>query len=450
LRPLNSIQQFYNKYKDAVLFNKNLLLADTVSLFASSFLAQTFFYVVNSNIVTVSIFTAVVEYSIDTPIFFLLFYIDHRRRYMDNNGIKLKIDFIHLFGLFTTCDILYVIIKMFMQIQLMSIGGIFQPYQAALFSSLISWAIYLILINITMKVSHIFSSHEMSFYYVLILVLSLATSILFFVGSDRKNAVDDIMTDCVALVALSASIIIVFRQSIIKHILSANNKAFLFIMIGLALWTSAEITFTYYQLVLDIKNPFPTVADAFWLSGYTMFIMALYKILLVNFRKTNFAVTTGVQQIDIRRHKYGISTITGAAVAITILSYTFASILAGSNLLKLDLIGITDFIISVAYPVLDIIMLVPALLIVWGLRRSDPVFTHFTLLSSFVIFSVIGDSGFAFSQLVDFAIFPLWIWDIFFISAYICMAASLFWYNKFSIITINAEKGRKAKKSNGD
>jgi hypothetical protein len=433
LRPVsNYILQFYDKHKDAILFNKDLLLADTVSLIVSSFLAQTFFYVLSSNIVAVSIFTAVVEYSIDTPIFFLLFYIDHRHRYK-GNGIKFKIDFIHLFGLFTICDIMYVIIKTFIQIHLMSIGGIFQPYQAALFSSLISWAIYLILINITMKVSHIFSSHEMSFYYVLILVLSLATSILLFVGSDLKNAVDDIMTDCVALVALSASIIIVFRQSIIKYVLSANNKALLFIMIGLSLWTSAEITFTYYQLVLNVKNPFPTVADIFWLLGYAMFILALYKILLVNFRKTNLAVTR-VLEIDIHRHKFSISTITGAAVAVTILSYTFASILVGSNLLKLDLIGITDFIISVAYPVLDIIMLVPALLIVWGLRRSDPVFTHFTLLSAFVIFSVIGDSGFAFSQLVNFVIFPLWVWDIFFISAYICMAAALFWYNKFSII----------------
>jgi hypothetical protein len=338
---------------------------------------------------------------------------------------------------------MYVIIKTFIQIQLLAFGGIFQPYQAALFSSLISWAIYLILINITMKVSRIFSSHEMTFYYVLILALSLATSILFFVGNDIKNTVDDIMTDCAAVVALSAGITIVFRQRTIKHILSANNKAFLFIMIGLALWTSAEITFTYYQLVLNVKNPFPTLADALWLSGYAMFIMALYKILAVNFRKTDLAITTGVHEIDIHRQKYNISTITAAAVVVTILSYTFASILMGSNPLKFDLTGVTDFIISVAYPVLDIIMLVPALLIVWGLRRSDPAFTHFTLLSSFVIFSVIGDSGFAYSQLVNFVIFPLWIWDIFFISAYICMAAALFWYNKFSIIPMIPEKNRK-------
>jgi hypothetical protein len=434
LRGLNYVLQFYNKYKDAILFNKNLLIADTISLFASSFLAQFYFYVVNSNIIADSIFTAIVEYSIDTPIFFLLFYIDHRRRYVEENGIKFKTDFRHLLGLFTTCDIMYVIIKTFIQIQLLSIGGIFQPYQAALFSSLISWAIYLILINISMKVSRIFSSSEMTFYYVLILVLSLATSILFFVGNDIKNTIDDVMTDCAAVVALSASITIVFRQRIIKHILRANNKAFLFIVIGLSLWTSAEITFTYYQLVLNVKNPFPTLADALWLSGYAMFIMALYKILLVNFRKTDLPVTTGVQEIDIRRHKYNISAITAAAVVVTILSYTFASMLVGSNPLKFDLTGVTDFIIIVAYPVLDIIVLVPALLIVWGLRRSDPAFTHFTLLSSFVIFSVIGDSGFAYSQLVNFVIFPLWIWDIFFISAYICMATALFWYNKFSII----------------
>lgn len=443
------ILQFYDKYKDAILFNKNLLIADTVSLFASSFLAQFYFYVINSDIIADSIFTAVVEYSIDTPIFFLLYYIDHRRRYISDNSLNLKADFRHLLGLFAACDIMYVIIKTFIQIQLLSSGGIFQPYQAALLSSLISWTIYLILINITLKVSRIFSSHEMTFYYVLILMLSLATSILFFVGNDIKNTIDDIMTDCAAAVALSASITIVFRQRMIKHILSANNKAFLLIMVGLSLWTSAEITFTYYQLVLNVKNPFPTIADAFWLSGYATFIIALYKILLVNFRKTNLPITTGVQEIDIRRRKYSISAITAAAVVVTILSYTFASILVGSNPLKFDLTGVTDFIISVAYPVLDIIMLIPALLIVWGLRRSDPAFTHFTLLSSWVIFSVIGDSGFAYSQLINFVIFPLWVWDIFLINAYICMAAALLWYNKFGIIPKIAEKDRRVKKSNG-
>ena len=38
--------------------------------------------------------------------------------------------------------------------------------------------------------------------------------------------------------------------------------------IGLTLWTLAELTWTYYQLGLHIENPFPSLADSFWLAGY--------------------------------------------------------------------------------------------------------------------------------------------------------------------------------------
>jgi hypothetical protein len=49
----------------------------------------------------------------------------------------------------------------------------------------------------------------------------------------------------------------------------------------------------------------------------------------------------------------------------------------------------------------------------------------------------IGDIGFGYSEVIinqEVAQKQLWIWDTFYNASYICIAAALFWYNKFSIV----------------
>jgi hypothetical protein len=62
----------------------------------------------------------------------------------------------------------------------------------------------------------------------------------------------------------------IFMQKI-KSIID-NNRAFVFIAVGIILWATAELTWTYYQLGLRIENPFPSIADGFWVIGYIFLI----------------------------------------------------------------------------------------------------------------------------------------------------------------------------------
>jgi hypothetical protein len=48
--------------------------------------------------------------------------------------------------------------------------------------------------------------------------------------------------------------------------------------IGLTIWMLAELTWTYYQLGLHIKNPFPSIADSFWLAAYPFVIYFTFGI----------------------------------------------------------------------------------------------------------------------------------------------------------------------------
>src|SRR5919206_351840 len=84
------------------------------------------------------------------------FYSNVGRRKKEKDTSKIKSDIKRLLGAFSLCDIMYIIIKIFVQYQLLEQTKL-QPYQAAMFSSLIGWAAFIILINITMRAIKVFN-----------------------------------------------------------------------------------------------------------------------------------------------------------------------------------------------------------------------------------------------------------------------------------------------------
>ena len=451
------VQHLYQKHKDAILFNKNLLIADTCSLFASAFLAQLYLILTNSSYIANSIFTALVEYSIDTPIFFLLYYIDNRRKYViqddsnvrgkkEKDTLKIKSDIKRLLGVFSLCDIMYIIIKIFVQYQLLQQTDL-QPYQAAMFSSLIGWAAFLILINITMRAIKIFNRNESIWYYGIILSISVSNSVIFFSNLDVKTLYDNIILDCTAAIAVSSVLIVLFKQKkeqqhrpekklLYRSIYSTTRTLFISLAVGLILWFAAEVIWAYYQVWLGIDNPFPSIADALWLIGYGFFIYHLYKVF------NSIGIRTGATAARTHNYKH---LLTSVIVLVVIASSYIASIFIFATSSSNNPFNgqphknnyIIGFLISIAYPILDAIMLVPAVTILWSLRRVDPTSTHWILISTFIIMVTIGDIGFGYSEVIinqEIAQKQLWIWDTFYNAGYICIAAALLWYNKFSIV----------------
>ena len=435
------LEIFYQKYRATILLNKNLFIADTASLFVSSYFAQVYFFLSNGNFLLDSIFTAIIEYAVDTPLFFLLFYIDSRQTYKNTNHHRLRCDIIRQLGLFAACDIMYVVIKVFLQYQLLTQINNIQPFAAAAFSSLIAWAIYLIMINLTMKVSRIFSHTELTWYYTMIVIISLANSVIFFSNLNLDPRFDQPVIDVSAGVALTAAILVVFKRSKMKILLFRGT--FMLLMLGLVFWFSAEMVFSYYQLYLKIANPFPSIADVIWLIGYAFYIYALYKVLsgvlMSQSGKTIDKVTSGRR---IERHNFAAVIISIAAVLTISLTYiALSQIVNGHNpfdFTKQQRGEFESFIVSIAYPILDGVLFVPTAIIIWTLRRSSPVFTHWMFLAAFVVLNTIGDIGFAYSELInpDLASRQQWIWDTFFNSSYLCIAASLLWYSKFSLVKV--------------
>ena len=151
---------FYSKYRNYLLFNKNIIIAGTAALIVGIFFTQLYAQKSNNNFLN-SISTLAIEYAVYIPIFGLLFYFDNKNRYVDpssgeKNYQNIKNDLIKLFTIFSISEIIYSISKVTIHYQLMQIS--FEPYQASIIGSITAWIIFLIVINLGAKIGKLFKS----------------------------------------------------------------------------------------------------------------------------------------------------------------------------------------------------------------------------------------------------------------------------------------------------
>jgi hypothetical protein len=199
-----------------------------------------------------------------------------------------------------------------------------------------------------------------------------------------------------------------------------------FLTLGIGMWFVAETVYTYYQLGLSVETPFPSLADIFYVSGYVFFGFYVYSILKL-LRKT------------IDRDLIVLVSI-AAAISITYmlnLSFGIAQFLTAPD-------ELVRTILSISYFVLDGILFVPLALVLWAMRKGDIEYTHWILISLFILFNAIGDIGFGYGAIIGTVGEEQWIWDIFFNAGYLALVCALFWQNKYlysiSSITVPGEK----------
>jgi hypothetical protein len=153
-------KNFYRKYKDYILFNKNIIVAGTAALIVGTFFTQ-FYAQQNKNNFLNSIVTLSVEYAVYIPLFGLFYYLDNKEKYVDplsgkKNYTIIKNDIIKLFAIFSISEILYSISKVSIHFQLMQLS--FEPYQASIIGSFTAWFIFLVIINFGAKMVKLFKN----------------------------------------------------------------------------------------------------------------------------------------------------------------------------------------------------------------------------------------------------------------------------------------------------
>ena len=244
----------------------------------------------------------------------------------------------------------------------------------------------------------------------------LVNAFIFLSSTSIRVIYTNLTINLTATTALCAAIIILFRQI---RVHSQYSKTFGFLVVGLGLWFTAELIWAYYQLGLGIETPFPSLADAFWLAGYAPLTYHLYRI----YNTVTMKVTGKDAMV--------VVSVMMAAVLVFLLYLVFG--VSGQHQ------GVLELIINLAYPVLDAILLIPAIIILWSFRRGEPVYTHWVMISLFIIFVTVADIGFDYALAVDedSASQQEWVWDMFYNAGYLSIAGALFWYSRYLVLTKN-------------
>jgi sugar-specific transcriptional regulator TrmB len=92
-------------------------------------------------------------------------------------------------------------------------------------------------------------------------------------------------------------------------------------------------------------------------------------------------------------------------------------------------------IVSNLYLVGNDVLLVPAIVIMWSLTRTDIFLLHRILLCLFIIINMLGDVGWVYHQVLvpedEFAQ-QEWVWNLMYTISYLVLITGLIWYNKIS------------------
>jgi hypothetical protein len=92
----------------------------------------------------------------------------------------------------------------------------------------------------------------------------------------------------------------------------------------------------------------------------------------------------------------------------------------------------TAFVVTVAYPILDMLLFVPSMIILISLRWDDIQSIPRILSSLSLLISAVADERYV-NDFVNDCLHNLLFWDIFYVTDFIIMAGARFWYYRFHI-----------------
>jgi hypothetical protein len=254
---------------------------------------------------------------------------------------------------------------------------------------------------------------------VIIVSILITNSIIIIFSSDshhnNKHSITLLILNITAAIASSLGIIAVYRHGIY----GIHGKSYLFLTLGIISWFSADLTLAYYYFVLGVKQQilFISVADVLWFGGYVFLASHLFIVL-------HFV-----------RIKINLTAIIVAAIAtILFISYNIVHLISLSSS-QFFVVTSDDFaalVVTIAYPILDLILIVPSILILVSLRKQHYLqYIPWFLSSLSLLVNAIADEGYVY-DFVYGHVQNLLFWDMFYATDFIIMAGALFWYNRYT------------------
>lgn len=143
------------KHRKYFLLNKNILIAFAASITISAIVAHILSEQADYLNTT---YTLLVDYVVYFSTFGGLYYLDNRKKYLLENGqtdkSKLKHDLIKIITSLGISEIVYTIVRWFLQYYFLTLN--YDAYLASISSHIISTIIYLVVINLSVKMTRLY------------------------------------------------------------------------------------------------------------------------------------------------------------------------------------------------------------------------------------------------------------------------------------------------------
>lgn len=143
------------KYREYFKLNKNILIAFATSITISAIIAQILSEQADYLNTT---YTLIVDYIVYFSTFGGLYYFDNRKKYLLQSGeidkVRLRHDLIKIITSLGIAEIIYTIIRWFLQYYLLTIE--YDAYLASFLSQIISTVIYMIIVNLSVKMTRLY------------------------------------------------------------------------------------------------------------------------------------------------------------------------------------------------------------------------------------------------------------------------------------------------------
>ncbi len=135
--------------------NKNILIAFAASIIISATVAQ---ILSDQDDILNTTYTTIADYVVYFSVFSISFYLDNRKKYRLESGetdtIKLKQDLKKLITSLGIAEVVYTIARWVLQYYFLTIY--YDPYLASIASQGISTIIYMIVLNLTVKITRLY------------------------------------------------------------------------------------------------------------------------------------------------------------------------------------------------------------------------------------------------------------------------------------------------------
>ena len=247
------------------------------------------------------------------------------------------------------------------------------------------------------------------FFLGVISTIVIGNSIIILADSESKLIYSNWILIINSLIAAGLSAMILFKDKDSNE----ADKTNIFLALGLVFWLIANMIWAYYELVLDIVSPVPSLADLFLLSAYGFLIYRL------------IAIYRNLHHIVNKKFLFLIISGTGLFL-VYILNLT----LELSELSNFR--GLMLFIVTIAYPTLNSILTVLALMILLGIKNEKHHFIPWICELIGFLAIVIGDSWFAIIVLTAF-VEQIWMSTLLLSAHYLLIAGGLIWYLRYFI-----------------